>query len=156
MEAVAARAGVAKTTVYRRWPTKEDLIIGVVSDVKGPADEVPGESLHGDLLHVLRQTSRDNGPGRWTTLMARLMIDADEYPQLVAEIWKHSIGPRRAYLLGLLRGGVAAGAIRADADLELVADMLVMPVTSRVRLRPGPLSDRQLADVVDIVLAGVA
>jgi AcrR family transcriptional regulator len=156
VEAVAARAGVAKTTIYRRWPTREDLIVAVVSDLKGPANVAPGQSLRGDLLHVLRQTARDNRSGRWTRLMTRLMVDAQEYPELVAEIWRQSIGPRRAYLLGILRRGVAHGEIRPDADLELLADMLVMPVTSRVRLRPEPLSDAQLADVVDIVVTGVA
>jgi AcrR family transcriptional regulator len=156
VEAVAARAGVAKTTIYRRWPTREDLIVAVVSDLKGPANVAPGQSLRGDLLHVLRQTARDNRSGRWTTLMTRLMVDAQEYPELVAEIWRQSIGPRRAYLLGILRRGVADGEIRPDADLELLADMLVMPVTSRVRLRPEPLSDAQLADVVDIIVTGVA
>jgi AcrR family transcriptional regulator len=156
VEAVAARAGVAKTTIYRRWPTREDLIVAVVSDLKGPANVAPGQSLRGDLLHVLRQTARDNRSGRWTRLMTRLMVDAQEYPELVAEIWRQSIGPRRAYLLGILRRGVADGEIRPDADLELLADMLVMPVTSRVRLRPEPLSDAQLADVVDIVVTGVA
>jgi AcrR family transcriptional regulator len=156
VEAVAARAGVAKTTIYRRWPTREELLVAVVSDLKGPAIAAPGESVRGDLLHVLREASRDDRSRPWTRLMTRLIVDAEEYPELVDEIWRHSVGPRRAYLLGILRRGREEGTIRADADLELLVDMLVTPVTSRARRRRPPLTGRQLADIVDIILRGVA
>ena len=157
VEAVAARAGVAKTTVYRRWPTREELIVAAVSELKGPAEPAPAESVRGDLLHVLRQAGlRSGSGGTWARLMARLMVDAEQYPELVAEIWRHSVGPRRAYLQGILRRGVAEGLIRPEADLDLLVDLLVSPGIARNRPGRQPLTDAQIADVVDIVLRGVA
>jgi AcrR family transcriptional regulator len=157
VEAVAARAGVAKTTIYRRWPTKEELVVAVVAGLKAPADAAaPGESVRGDLLHLLRDTARYDRSGRWTRLMNRLLVEADEYPELVADIWRQSVGPRRAYLVGILRRGVEEGLIRPGTDLELLTDMVLSPVTSRIRLRRGPPTDAQLEQLVDILLRGVA
>jgi AcrR family transcriptional regulator len=156
VEAVAARAGVAKTTVYRRWPTREELLVAVVSGLKAPAEAAPGESVRGDLLHFLRSTAHEDRSGRWTRLMNRLLIEADEYPELVADVWRQSVRPRREYLAGILRRGVEEGLIRPGADLDLLVDMLISPVTSRIRLRRGPLTGDQLAELVDTVLRGAA
>jgi AcrR family transcriptional regulator len=156
VEAVAARAGVAKTTVYRRWPTREELIVAAVSALKGPTDPAPGDSVRGDLLHVLRQSVLATGSGAWTRLMARLIVDAEQYPELVAEIWRHSVGPRRAYIQGILRRGVQEGLIAPDADLDLLVDVLVSPGVARSRPGRSPLTDAQLTAVVDIVLRGAA
>jgi AcrR family transcriptional regulator len=155
VEAVAARAGVAKTTIYRRWPTREQLIVAVVSGLKAPTQAAPGESVRGDLVDVLRQAAASGTSTSWARLMARLAMEADDHPQLVTEIWQHAISPRQTYLRGILGRGVAEGSIRADADLELVTDMLVSPVVARVRQRRDPLTDAQIAELVDIVLAGL-
>ncbi|HEV7657992.1 MAG TPA: TetR/AcrR family transcriptional regulator [Mycobacteriales bacterium] len=156
VEAVAARAGVAKTTVYRRWPTREELLVAVVSGLKAPAEAAPGDSVRGDLLHFLRSTAYEDRSGRWTRLMNRLLVDADEYPELVADVWRQSVRPRREYLAGILRRAVAEGLVRPGADLDLLVDLLISPVTSRIRLRRGRLSDDQLAELVDTVLRGAA
>lgn len=155
IEVVAARAGVAKTTIYRRWPTREDLIIAAVVELKGPPVHGPGESVRGDLLHALRETGRPDPASPWGPLMARLLADAEEHPALVAEIWRHSVGPRRAYLTGVLRRGIDEGTVPADADLELLVDMLVSPIVNRLRLKRAALTDAQIETVLDIVLTGV-
>lgn len=156
VEAVAARAGVAKTTIYRRWPTRDELIVAAVSGAKGPTDPAPGESVRADLLHVLRQVGQHDEPGAWARLMARLMVDAEQFPELVAEIWRHSVGPRRAYIQAILRRGVEEGLIRPDADLALLVDLLVSPGVARNRPGRDPLTAAEAAEVVDIVLRGVA
>ena len=155
VEAVAVRAGVAKTTIYRRWPTKEEMIVSVVTELKGPAVPPPGGSVRDELVHLLRETGRQDRASGWGPLMAWLVVDAEEHPELVASIWRRGVGPRRAYLAGVLRRGVAEGQIRPDIDLDLLIDMLVNPVVSRIRLKREPLTDEQVAQVVDIILAGV-
>jgi len=155
VEAVAARAGVAKTTIYRRWPTREELILAAVSGLKGPENRPPGESVRADLLHLLRQIGREQASNAWSALMMRLMTEADEHPQLVAEAWRRSVGPRRAFLQSILRRGIAEGSIRPGADLELLTDMLVAPVVARTRPGRGRLTDAQIVELLDTVLAGV-
>jgi AcrR family transcriptional regulator len=155
VEAVAARAGVGKTTIYRRWPDKEELVLAAVTALKGPPPEPPGTSVRDDLTYLLRRVGRRHAGGPWPALMSRLMSEAEAHPELAAEAWRRAIGPRRAVLDRVLRRGVADGLIRPDADLELVADMLVAPVLGRVRPGRPPLTEAQVEVVVDTILAGL-
>ena len=61
VEAVAARAGVAKTTIYRRWPSKEELVLAAVTAARGPAPEPPGASVRDDLLFLLGRVGARTG-----------------------------------------------------------------------------------------------
>src|ERR1700754_3722021 len=53
IEAVAAKAGVGKATIYRRWPNKEALLIDAVQAMKGPSPELAGESVRDDLITLI-------------------------------------------------------------------------------------------------------
>src|SRR3954453_16263271 len=53
MEAVAAKAGVGKATIYRRWPNKEALLIDAVATMKGPLPQPAGESVRDDLVMLV-------------------------------------------------------------------------------------------------------
>lgn len=152
VEAVAVRAGVAKSTIYRRWPTREDLVVGVVSDLKSSPDPPPGESVRGDLLHLLHQVGGAE-PGGWAALMNRLMAESER--ELVAEVWRRSVGPRRAVLRGVLARGVAEGLVRPAADLELVVDLLTAPIVLRARPGRERFTGAQIVELLDTVLAGV-
>lgn len=156
MEAVAVRARVAKTTIYRRWPTKEDMVVAVVSELKGPALPAPGATYRDQLLHLLLEIGHQDRHSGWGPLIGRLILDAAEHPELVNAIWRQSVGPRRAYLAEVLGEGVRRGGIRPDADLDLLVDMLVSPVVNRLRLNREPLTDTQIEQLLDIVLTGAA
>src|SRR5438046_3156857 len=54
IEAIAARAGVGKATIYRRWPNKESLIVDAVATIKGEVPVLRQESLRDDLITLLR------------------------------------------------------------------------------------------------------
>jgi AcrR family transcriptional regulator len=155
IEAVAARAGVAKTTVYRRWSAKDELVLDALVRLRGPTLQPPGGSVRDDLVWLLTQMRRRWRQESTAPLMRRLIADADQHPGLVDEYWRRIIVPRREVLHGVLRRGIAEGAIRADADVDLLGDMLVAPLLLRTVIRPTALSDQQIADVVDTVLAGV-
>ncbi|HEX6756155.1 MAG TPA: TetR/AcrR family transcriptional regulator [Mycobacteriales bacterium] len=157
VEAVAARAGVAKTTIYRRWPDKKELVLAAVTAAKGPPPEPPGRSVRGDLLHLLRGVGRDRdgSPDNWSALMSRLSIESEAYPDLVLEAWRRAVGPRRAVFARVLARGVEEGLIRPDADPDLVADMLIAPVVGKIRPARPPLTEAQVATVVDTILRGL-
>src|SRR4051794_11575396 len=64
IEAVAARAGVGKATIYRRWANKDALLVDAVASLKGPLPEISGDSVREDLLTLLRPVGRNRTPAR--------------------------------------------------------------------------------------------
>jgi AcrR family transcriptional regulator len=155
MEAIAARAGVAKTTVYRRWAGKDELLLDALIRAKGQAAEpATGGSLRDNLVEYLTGMCARWQQAQAAPLMRRLIAEVDQHPKLVEEYWAQVVAPRRALLHGMLRQGIVEGTIRADADVELLTEMMVAPVLLRVVIRPSPISDEHIAKVVDTVLAG--
>src|SRR6266542_1733281 len=63
VEAVAARAGVGKATIYRRWPNKEELIIDAVASMKGPVPPIGGKSVRDDLVTLLSRVGKHSETG---------------------------------------------------------------------------------------------
>src|SRR5438874_11777110 len=72
IEAVAARAGVGKATIYRRWPNKEALIVDAVSSMKGPVPSVRGESVREDLIVLLTRVGQTSDVRAATIMSCRL------------------------------------------------------------------------------------
>ncbi len=156
MEAVAARAGVAKTTVYRRWSTKEELVVDTLVQLKGPVQAAPAGPVRESLCLLLNRMRAGWQTGGTAGLMRRLIGEADDYPQLTEAYWRRVVGPRRQVLREVLERGVDAGLIGPDADLDLMIEVLVAPLLVRTVIRPVPVTDDQVAAIVDAVLAGAA
>jgi AcrR family transcriptional regulator len=157
IEAVAAHACVAKTTVYRRWSSKTELVLAALTQMKGPIVGPPGDSVRGDLLHVVRSACRTLRSSPEAQIFARLVAEARQHPEIGEQYWKRVIRPRREILLGVLRRGVEERLIRPDADLELMSEMLIAPVVvGQLHGAARRLSERQQEQLVDAVLAGWA
>lgn len=156
IEAVAARAGVAKTTVYRRWPTKDDLVMDAVGCIKGPPAEPPGESVRADLLWMLTRMRDGWFKGRFGRLMGRLAADGIERPDLYRQGRDRYVNPRHVVMRRIIQRGVEEGSIRSDVDPEWVITLLAAPVISMALTHQDALSDRQLEFGLDTVLKGVA
>lgn len=157
MEAVAARAGVGKATVYRRWSSKEELLTDAVRAVAQDVEAPDLGSVRDDYLALTRRaaaTLSANG-GR---LMPQLMLSSADDPELHRLCRRVLVDPRRAALRAVLARGVARGEVRDDLDLELAVDLLIGPVIYRALISGGygEAVARRAADVVDAVLAGIA
>lgn len=155
VEAVAARAGVAKTTIYRRWPNKDDLVMDAVVCFKGPSPDPPGDSVRGDLLWMLNRMRESWFAGRMGRLMGRLAADGIERPDLYREGRDRFVAPRHAVMRRIIERGVAEGSVRADVDPEWVIAMIVSPIISAALTHQDPISRRQVEFIVDTVLRGV-
>nr|MDT0656524.1 TetR-like C-terminal domain-containing protein [Micromonospora sp. DSM 115978] len=156
IEAIAARAGVGKATIYRRWPGKDDLLRDALRTLKGPAPVPAGRSVRDDLVALLEPICRDSDSlaGK---IMPSLVLAGRHSPDR-HRLYQELIEPRREALRAVLRRGVRDGELRSDLDVELAVAMLVGPVLTQRMLRAQPkLDDRNLpARVVDAVLAGIA
>lgn len=155
IESIAQRAGVAKTTVYRRWATREDLIVDALSWLKGPIVHPPGRDVREDLVTILRGVSASWSNERHVAVMRWLAAHGNTDPELYHTQRDRLIAPYSAVLRQVLERAVAHGLIDDDADLEAVQRLLVSPAIAAGMTLRSPLSGPQIEFVVDTVLAGL-
>ena len=156
VEAVAARAGVAKTTIYRRWPGKDELVMDALCGMKGLQHAPPGESVRGDLLYMLHRMRTVWVSGMFGQLMRRLAADGIERPDLYREFRNRFVAPRQAAMRAIVERGVAEGSIRPDVDKQWMIAMLVSPIITAVMTHQERVTRQQIDFTVDTVLRGVA
>ena len=157
IEAVAARAGVAKTTVYRRWPSKAELVFeaAIHHSRLGPAPDTG--SLVGDLTAVaviiVRSLARTVAAAALTGLIADLDQDRALHDRVIARF----IGAEQAWIATIVRRAAGRGEVGDSVRPDLVLDLLLGPVVSRTFLTgrsPGRDFGERVAMIVAHGLAG--
>jgi AcrR family transcriptional regulator len=132
IEAVAAKAGVGKATIYRRWANKEALLVDAVATLKGDPPKISGESVRDDLVSLLRPVSTPSHT-RAGKIMPCLLTEMHRSPELY-QCFQKITEPRRELMREVLRRGIRQGELRADLDLDLVLVMLVGPVLAQAMM----------------------
>jgi AcrR family transcriptional regulator len=160
IEAVAARAGVGKATIYRRWPSKADLVAEAVASLKDhQLVDFDSGSVREDLVNLGEQVFKPKESSEVTEVMLKLMSARARHPELQEAFLRHVIEPRRRIVAEVLQRGIERGEIRAGVDVEVAVDVLMGFVSyrhmvsaghRRIYIRGG------LAGVIDIVLDGIA
>jgi AcrR family transcriptional regulator len=155
IESVAARAGVGKATIYRRWPNKDALIVDAVRTMKGGVPPVRGERVRDDLVALLTRVGQSQD-GRAAKIMSCLLPEIQRSTSLNG-CYQSVIEPRRQVMREVLRRGIQNGELRADLDVELVLTMLSGPVLVQSLLQWNPAVSNQdlAARVVDTLIAGI-
>ena len=156
IERVAARAGVGKSTIYRRWPGKEDLLLDAIGALQNPLPEPAGESVRDDLVTILGAMRDSVADPRRAREFALLLGEGAKYPRLMARYVETMLEPRREVIRSVLRRGVAAGELRPDADIEVALFMLTGAVLARGKYDPGSFPPGYVERVVDELLLGLA
>ncbi len=158
MEGVAARAGVGKTTIYRRWDSKEDLVMDAVGvcQLNTVVDPDTG-SLREDLVRVLtafQQTVRNTPLGHVFPRMVAEVAQGSDLGRLYAS---RMIEPRRRMLLSIVQRGVGRGELPLGADMELSLELIMGPVILRRLFGNAPARGNiaRCGRHVDVVLAGL-
>jgi AcrR family transcriptional regulator len=153
MDAVAAKAGVGKATIYRRWPSKEALVVDAWRTLIAPADTPDTGSLRSDveaILGSLLDKVGDPGFDVLSQVMAAARTD-----RALADALREYVATRRRPLRTVLERAVERGELSADLELDIVQDALVGPLFYRLLLSHGPLDRTVVHNVIDIVLAGI-
>ena len=154
MEAVAKRAGVAKATLYRRFPAKVDLIVAACQWVSPMEPEVPDTgSVRDDLVEVISGFAdrlRRSEAGRTLPSMVASSVRSPEIREALQRVSES----RRSRLLHVLRRGVDRGELHDDLDLELIADTLTGPIAYRHLISGRSITPSVVARLVDQVLRG--
>jgi AcrR family transcriptional regulator len=160
VERVAERAGVAKTTIYRRFPAKRDLVRAALASVAafGQIDPPDTGSVRDDLHDLARARVAVLKRTGTQLLMPRLMAEAGSDPELHALILAVFADPARDVVTRVLRRGVQRGELRADVDVGLVTDLLAGVIVYRLLYSRGELRGlpARVQAAVDFVLDGAA
>jgi AcrR family transcriptional regulator len=157
IEGVAARTGISKTTLYRRWRSKEDLALAVLLEMARMATTsaaVDGD-VRASLVGYLRAVIgilRDTPFGR---VMQGLVSDLATDPQMAHAFRTEVIALRQQHLGELVQQGVDAGILRGDLDLRLVQELFFGPVYYRLLFSGHPFEDDLAERIVDSVLPGM-
>ena len=129
VEAVAQRARVAKTTVYRRFPNREELIAGALERLN---DDLPAEPPTGDVrrqlvevLDAIRRRTPDSARGR---ILMHAVGEGAREPALAELVHERVLAPRRRLLRAVIQNGIDSGELRSDIDADVIIPMLVGPM----------------------------
>jgi AcrR family transcriptional regulator len=154
-EDVAARAGVGKATLYRRWAGKEDLLIAAFASLKRPMPQPRGESVRADLIALLSVIAADSDDPRFTQRFSLLHGAGDRYPRLLARYREEIVEPRRELIRTVLRRGIETGELRADIDVEITMLLLTGAMMARGKHDSTPAKPGFVASAVDEMLLGI-
>lgn len=123
IEAVAAEADVTRATVYRRYPTKADLIAAAVSSLAG-VEEPQAEGARAYVVETLRCFREGVERSDALSIVSSLYLHRHDNPETLALFRDRVIAPCHRRLLGVLGEARGRGELRPDCDLELALDML--------------------------------
>jgi AcrR family transcriptional regulator len=161
VEQIAARAGVGKATLYRRWPNKEALVIDAVARLQEPCpvpDLADGRTIRQYLLEAMAWTQDGMISGRSGQAWNAVMSEGFRHPELTRRYMETVVEPRRDVMRAILRHAIAAGELRADLDIEVALRMIVSPMVMYLKSeRPGEsLPEGFIERQVDYLLGGFA
>ena len=167
IDGVAARAGVGRPTVYRRWPSKAALVIGALSEVAPEPPAPDTGSLREDLLQIRRRQADLLASSEGRRVLPGLAADVAENAELHRSFCDRYVVPWRRAIEEVVERAVQRGEISSSANGRLVADVLSGPLFYRVLFagepaaatRGEPRDDGEagaaLEAAVDLVLAGL-
>jgi AcrR family transcriptional regulator len=154
VEGVAERSGVAKTTIYRHWPCRGDLLFAAFDALIGPPEPADTGALRDDLTAQLRLFASGLDQGRWARVLPALVEAAERDPHL-RELARDFARHRRDALRQILRRGAERGELDGGTDVDLAATMLGAPFFYRRFISREPVDDAFIEALVDGVLRAV-
>jgi TetR/AcrR family transcriptional regulator, regulator of autoinduction and epiphytic fitness len=148
IEAVAARSGVAKSTIYRHWPGRVELIHDAFLELKPPHAPPAEGDVREQVIAVLEELARTAAESQWSRCLPSL-IDAAAHDPEARRLHSQISAAGRRSMVDLLAAGVANGDLPADLDPELMAEALAGPILLRLLFSLPPLEPGQVRDLVD-------
>jgi len=158
IEEVAARAGVSKATIYRRFDSKDALIVAALASLNADLPvEIPVGPTRDVLVNFFESWWQSHPSSQSGQLFPRLFGHARSHPELFGSFFDQVIEPRRDFFRRVIRQGIDQGELRVDTDVELVTTLLISSSVYTLHLRAA---GRDVApgstptDFVDAVIAG--
>ena len=160
IEAIAAQAGVGKTAIYRRWPTKEALVLDALSELQAQVRVVDSGNIRRDLISFVKDLVHqvETHPVL-KGLLLRVLGEAKERPEFLQTLLDRLYIPRRQQWESLFAQAQKRGELRSDIDPTLAASLIVGPTFFHLltaQLLPSSHVNRNIPEqIVDAILHGV-
>jgi AcrR family transcriptional regulator len=154
IEGVAARAGVAKTTIYRRWRDRDELAFAVLLELVDLLAVPDVADTRRELVYLVESVVRVLGTTLIGGVMQGLVSDLAADAGRQAMFREQVVGARVDALRKVVERGVRRGDLRPDVDADLMYELLLGPVYFRLLLSGDPLEAGLAERIVDVVLPG--
>jgi AcrR family transcriptional regulator len=156
IEAVARRAGVGKTAVYRRWGNKLEMVLEIVSDVAGRSVPLPDTgSFDSDLRLLMLIASRALQHRIASQIIPDLMAEAARNPQIAETLQQALRSHQRSVGDQLVGQAVARGELPEGTDPDIAVDLILGPLYWRLAVARTPISDDYLEQLIRAVSAAL-
>jgi AcrR family transcriptional regulator len=156
IEAVAARSGAAKTTIYRHWPSREALLIDAFGACAGPCGQTPDTgSLGDDIVCMLTGLAEKLADPAWCASLRSLVDAAGRDPEL-ARLHAAFVADRRRPLTDVLERGVERGLLPAALDVDRACALLLGPLFYRAMVTREPVDEDFVRGIVEGALPALA
>lgn len=148
---VARRSGIPKSSIYRRWPTRGELLAAVLSRLSTNGSAPDTGSLRGDLVEIVRKeiASLEESDG----VLPRVALEARTDAEL-APVVRDILSQRRRTNASVVSRGAERGEVRANVDTDAALDLVLGTVWSRL-IRHGPLRASDADGIVDDAIKGI-
>ncbi|HEY3723139.1 MAG TPA: TetR/AcrR family transcriptional regulator [Acidimicrobiia bacterium] len=151
MDGVAARAGVGKATIYRRYSSKAELVVEAVRCGVQLEDRLPDTGdLRADLISMMRPLL-DRLRGNDAKVLITFAVERLREPELAEEFDRSVIGKKREHIRHLVRSAIQRGDLPADSDADLIAEAPGAFIWHHA-IYNLPMDDALLGRIVDLVL----
>jgi AcrR family transcriptional regulator len=158
MDAVARRAQVGKAAVYRRWPSKQAMLIDLVeAAILRNLPEVPDTgSLAGDVRGFLDVIVEQAADPRTRRIALDVLVETTRTPELATALHDVVDKPRRTAAASVLTRAIDRGELPAGVDLELGLDVLISPLLLRLLRSDEQVDDAYLTRLTKVIVTGLA
>jgi AcrR family transcriptional regulator len=156
IEAIATRAKVGRNTIYRRWSSKEELIAEALHELTADLDVQEGEDLYDLLLDWIRDFARVFADPVFGRILPAVLGELQTNPAFARVYSERVVRPRYEALLALLARALERGELRADADIEQIADLLSgAPFVRLLPIGLPPLTERYAEELLETIWYGI-
>jgi AcrR family transcriptional regulator len=151
---VADRAGVGKAAIYRRYRSRDELLVATIAAMVGEIAIPDSGSTKADLLALMRDAVQVYGHAPAAQAMPALVAAMNRDPTLARATREGFLATRRNALRQVIERGIERGDLRTDLDIELALDLLGGPLFYRLLVTGAPIDEPLANGVVDLFLRG--
>jgi AcrR family transcriptional regulator len=155
IDAIASKAGVSKASIYRRWSSKEDVVVDAMVSLVGEVPFPDTGDIRADLTSLITSLGRFMSSARAGSVFPWMIGEVGCGSEVGRRYSESVIAPKRKMIGSLLAGAKERGDLRSDLDIETAVDMLIGPVLVRKVMGSSRLGEKGwVPGLIDALLDG--